>query len=237
MSSLSLTMAFLMGLTGSLHCAGMCGPIVWVMPFQHLQGFKKFLGIFLYHFARTSVYVLLGLILLSFRGLFHPEWQRYISIVLGVLLLVAGSLAFLPGNRLKLNVPWAEGVKNLLGRFIGRPGMSTFFVTGALNGLLPCGMVYMALAASVATGTPLQVAGLLYSFGLGTVPMLVTITLLKSKLSGSIFQHLKRSVPVLMFIFGSLFVLRGMNLGIPYLSPRIEIAQQGTVTSTCCHRK
>lgn len=237
MSSLTLTMAFLMGLTGSLHCAGMCGPIVWVMPFQHLHGFKKTAAIFLYHFGRTTVYVLLGLILFSFRGLFHPEWQRYISIVLGALLLIIGTLAFLPGQALKLKIPWAEQIKMLLGRFIGRPGMSTFFVTGVLNGLLPCGMVYMALAASVTAGNPWEVTALLYSFGVGTAPMLIAITLLKTKLSGSLFQQLKRSVPVMMFIFGSLFVLRGMNLGIPYLSPRIEIAEHGTVTSTCCHRK
>lgn len=235
MSSFTMTLALVMGFTGSLHCAGMCGPIVWVMPFQHLRGFKKALAIFLYHFGRISTYVVLGLVLQSFRGLFHPEWQQRVSIILGILLLVLGVLSFFPNRVLKLNAPWAEQVKMLLGKLIGRPGLSTFLFTGLLNGLLPCGLVYMALAASVSAAAPWEVAGLLYSFGLGTAPMLVAITLLKSKLSLLRLQHFKKMVPILMLTFGGLFVIRGMNLGIPYLSPKIQI-EHAQIKTTCCHK-
>src|SRR5690606_17654537 len=94
MATFSITMAYLMGLTGSLHCAGMCGPIIWVMPFRVLSGFSKWLGIFLYHVGRISVYAAMGAILHSFKSVFRPEWQQYISIVLGGTLLVAGILSF-----------------------------------------------------------------------------------------------------------------------------------------------
>ena len=235
MATFTMTLALLMGFTGSLHCAGMCGPIVWVMPFQHLNGLKKALAIFLYHFGRTTTYVILGLILHSFRELFNPQWQQHVSICLGVILLALGALAFFPNRSIKLNPPWAEHVKLLLGKMIGRPGWSTFLFTGFLNGLLPCGLVYMAFAASVSATTPWEVVGLMYSFGLGTIPMLVAITLLKSKLSLLRLHHFKKIVPVLMLTFGSLFILRGMNLGIPYLSPKIQMEQE-QINTTCCHK-
>src|SRR5665647_1034066 len=111
MNTLTLTMALLMGLTGGLHCAGMCGPIMWILPFQMLQGYKKAFGIFLYHFGRITVYALLALVLHSFRGLFHPQWQQYISLMLGVLLLLMGVISFFPNNKLKIHLPWAEQVK------------------------------------------------------------------------------------------------------------------------------
>lgn len=236
MDSVSLGIAILMGFTGSLHCAGMCGPIVWVMPFQHLSGIKKFAGIFLYHFGRITTYALLALVLFSFRSLFNPQVQQYISIALGAVLLIIGVLYFIPAAAVKVSMPWADKVKNLLGKFVGRPGLTALLVSGFLNGLLPCGLVYMALSTSLAAKTPVAAMGLMYAFGLGTVPMMVSITLLRSRVNLSQMQLLKRSVPILMFAFGSIFILRGLNLGIPYLSPKIEMQETG-VKANCCHKQ
>lgn len=235
MNALTFSMALLMGLTGSLHCAGMCGPIIWVMPFQSLSGFRKGLGIGLYHFGRISVYALLGVLLYSFRSLFHPQWQQYVSMALGVVLLVLGLLYFLPGKGRGVQLPWRSFIAGRLGKVLQQPGLGSLFLAGVLNGLLPCGMVYMALATVTAAAGPLQAMGTMYAFGLGTIPMLVSLTLLKSRFSALRLNSARKLVPALLLVFGSLFLVRGMNLGIPYLSPEVKV-EQGVVKHSCCHK-
>jgi len=236
MNTLTYTMALLMGFTGSLHCAGMCGPIVWIMPFQSFSGVKKIAALGMYHLGRISVYAALAVVLHSFRSLFDPKVQQYISLGLGGVLLVVGVLSFFPPHQLKINLPWADIVKNQLGKLIGRPGLGTIGLAGILNGLLPCGLVYMALSASLAAATPLNAALFMYVFGAGTLPMLVSITLLKSRFSFIRTLNARRLVPVVVFAFGCLFMLRGMNLGIPYLSPKV-VVEQHAIKSCCCHKK
>lgn len=235
MNTLTISMALMMGLTGSLHCAGMCGPIIWIMPFQKYEGVKKWLGIGLYHFGRISVYALLGWILYSFKSIFCPQWQQYISIGLGALLLVAGVVAFIPNSKIRIMMPWVGAVRKLLSGYIGRPGLSTLLAAGILNGLLPCGLVYMALSASMFADSSLNAVITMYAFGLGTVPMLVGLTLLRGKAGFVNRLSVRKLVPVAMFVFGCLFMVRGMNLGIPYLSPRVTIENQEVKTS-CCHK-
>ncbi len=236
MSTLTFTMAFLMGFTGSLHCAGMCGPILMIMPFQAFEGAKRALAMALYHFGRISVYASLALVLHSFRSLFDPKLQQYLSIGLGGVLLILGILSFVPNHLLKIKAPWTEMVKRQLGNIVGRPGLGAITISGMLNGLLPCGLVYMALSASMTASTSLQTILLIYSFGLGTVPMLIGISMLRSKLSFLRSNNVRKLVPVMVFAFGFLFVLRGMNLGIPYLSPKVEVAEH-EVRSCCSKHK
>ncbi|PZF71346.1 sulfite exporter TauE/SafE family protein [Taibaiella soli] len=230
----ALLMSFLMGLTGSLHCAGMCGPIMWVMPFQSLQGGKKLAGVLLYHLSRITVYVLLALVLYSFRSFFHPQWQQYVSVALGGLLLLMGVFYFLPNSALRVKLPWTKWVQHKLGAIIGNPKLSTLAAAGFLNGLLPCGLVYMALSAALTAQTAANAAALIFVFGLGTMPMLLTLIFLRNRFTALRNLSLRKMVPVLMFVFGSLFVLRGMNLGIPYLSPKVVVEHQ-QIKSCCCH--
>lgn len=236
MNSLTISMAFAMGLAGSLHCAGMCGPIIWVIPFNFMKGMHKWLGIAMYHFARISVYALLAFILYSFRGLFNPQIQQVLSIVLGGALLLIGLVTLIPSSKIRFNLPWTNYIKKHIGKFIANPSVFSLFITGALNGLLPCGLVYMALAASVTADGVWNTIGLMYAFGLGTMPMLIGLTIVKNRMLFLKFGHIKKLVPVMMFIMGSLFVIRGMNLGIPYLSPKLEITQH-EVKASCCHKK
>ncbi len=236
MNTLTITMALLMGLTGSLHCAGMCGPIIWVMPFQLLSGWKKWLAISLYHFGRISVYATMGVVLHSFKSVFQPQWQQYISIVMGVVLLLIGLLSFFPNSRFSIKLPWTQFVKNKLSHFVSKPSVSTLFITGLLNGLLPCGLVYMALSATLAAPGFAHAALLMYAFGLGTIPMLVGLTIIKdrTKVFG-LGGRMRKFVPLFMLFFGSLFVVRGMNLGIPYLSPKV-VVEQNEIKADCCHK-
>ena len=235
MSTSVVIMALLMGFTGSLHCAGMCGPIVFIMPFQLFKGVKKAVAIGLYHTGRISVYAFLALILHSFRSLFDPKIQQYISIVLGGFLLIAGILSFFSVHLLQIKLPWGGFVKKQLGSVIGKPGLGAITAAGMLNGLLPCGLVYMALSASITLSSAVQAMGLIYFFGIGTLPMLISITLLKNKIHLLRGNHIKKLVPVIVFSFGCLFVLRGMNLGIPYLSPKVEVAHNEI--HSCCHKR
>ena len=224
-----------MGFTGSLHCAGMCGPIVWIMPFQLFAGIRKFFAIALYHIGRVSVYASLALVLHSFRNLFDPKIQQGISIALGAALLITGIFSFFPGHFAQIKLPWGSFVKKQLGKVIGQPGLGAITVAGILNGLLPCGLVYMALSASMTLHSPAAAVGLIYLFGAGTLPMLVSITLLKNKIHILRSAHIKKLVPIVVFSFGCLFILRGMNLGIPYLSPKVVVAQNEI--HSCCHKK
>jgi sulfite exporter TauE/SafE len=228
-------MAFVMGIAGSLHCAGMCGAIMCVMPFQFFNGAKKFGAILLYHFGRTSVYAAMAVTLHFFRDAFDPRMQQYISVALGFILLGAGILSFLPlYSRFQVKLPWSGFVRNNLGRFIGNPGLPSITMAGVLNGLLPCGLVYMALSATFTLPSVTGAAFFMYSFGLGTVPVLISITLLRQRISFFQGPQLKKLVPVVVLFFGCLFLLRGLNLGIPYLSPKVDVSKHQI--HSCCHK-
>jgi len=228
--------ALLMGLTGSLHCAGMCGPIMLFMPFHQLKGIKKIAGISLYHFSRISAYALMAFFLFSFRDLFNPGVQRFVSVGLGALLLVVGLLSFFPlKERWQIKLPWSAFVRQKLTYFIGNPSLMAVSISGFLNGLLPCGLVYLALSTTLALQSPLQAVAFTYIFGLGTLPVLVSIILFRSRITIRKRALVQRFTPVVVFFFGCIFVLRGLNLGIPYLSPATQVSNG--VIHSCCHKK
>lgn len=236
MDGFSLSVAFLMGLTGSLHCAGMCGPIVLFMPFQHLQGFRKILGILAYHFGRIGVYVLLGLLLFSFKNLFSFQLQQYISLSVGIILFLAGIFSLFPNKATHIALPWTNFIKHQLGKLIGTASIPSLLLIGIFNGMLPCGMVYMALSAAISTShTAFYAMSLMAFFGVGTMPMLLAFTLLKNKTSLQKSNRLRRLIPLLMTFFGLLFILRGLGLGIPYLSPKAVSAPNG-IQGVECHK-
>ena len=231
-----LAVALLMGFTGSLHCAGMCGPIMMFLPFHQFKGARKVAAIGLYHLARISVYALMAFIIYSFRDSFNPRIQQYISIGLGSLLLAAGIATFIPlGLKLQIKLPWAEFTKRMLSKFIGQPDMPSIAMSGMLNGMLPCGLVYMMLSAVMVLHSPLEAVSFAYFFGIGTTPMLVSIILFRSKLNFGRANAFKALTPIFVFGFGCLFLLRGLNLDIPYLSPKVQVTN-GEIHS-CCHKK
>lgn len=225
-----------MGLTGSLHCAGMCGAIMWVVPFHKIIGWSKILALLAYHFFRITVYVLMGLLLFQFKDLFNPQVQQIISVILGSILLLLGVITFFPGSLGKImKHPWSSFVQSGLSKVACQPNLLAVSIAGLLNGLLPCGLVYMALSASIALDYRWEVAAFIYSFGIGTTPMLLAITIFRSKVSYALNGTVKKLVPLFVFAFGLLFVLRGLNLGIPYLSPKVHMSGQ-RIDAECCHK-
>ena len=227
---MELWTALLLGLVGSAHCAGMCGPLALALP-RSERG-KFLLGRVLYNLGRVVTYMLMG----AFFGLLGHGFalaglQRWISLVIGVAILAGLFLSprfahALPVTRF---VSW---LKASLGLLFQRRALTSMFVIGLLNGLLPCGLVYIACAAAVATGSLLGGMEYMIAFGLGTLPMMLAISLAGMKLQFVLRLRLQRLIPVSLAIVGVLLLLRGMALGIPFVSP--ELPAQPAVAS-CCH--
>ncbi|MFM7023724.1 MAG: sulfite exporter TauE/SafE family protein [Flavobacteriales bacterium] len=229
-----LLTAILLGLASSLHCVGMCGPIVMNVPFLSF-GNNKFFAIALYHAGRIFVYALLGIFsgsiatALSFAGL-----QQWISILAGGFLLL---LFFIPKIKNVMEKKLTAPVNRIYGTFskyFFQPTYSSVALMGAVNGILPCGMVYAALTASTAGGSVPESMLYMAFFGIGTLPLLLACSAGLSFLGTSFRNQFRKWAPYGTLVIGILFVLRGMNLGIPYVSPHFE---EKTKTVNCCHHK
>jgi sulfite exporter TauE/SafE len=216
---MELWTAFMLGLVGSLHCAGMCGPLALALPQTGDRPASFFVGRVAYNLGRIVTYCVLGLIFgLIGKTLLLAGIQRWLSIALGVALL-AGLFA---SRRLALWRPvtaLVDRVKAGMGFLLRRRSADALLVLGLLNGLLPCGLVYVACAGATATGDLFQGALYMLAFGLGTVPMMLAISLSGKLVPFSLRLRLLRAVPVAVFLLASLLILRGMELGIPYVSP------------------
>lgn len=218
-------LAFFMGLFGSVHCAVMCGPLVIALQagqqFTWLQVFNKVL----YQFGRISTYAVLGALLgllgnvAAFQG-----WQQSFSIITGVV-LIAFALTYFFAKKSALLVRWQtkaiQPFARTMGRWLYKPGGS--LVAGMLNGILPCGMVYVALASAMNTDTAWGGAQFMLLFGLGTLPLMIIFSLASSYSMKIIKVKFTTILPLLFLIMGIWFILRGANLNIPYLSPFLHL--------------
>jgi sulfite exporter TauE/SafE len=110
-----------------------------------------------------------------------------------------------------------------MGKILRNQSPLKLFLFGMLNGLLPCGMVYTALITSVIAGTPILSAFYLFFFGLGTLPGMILITFLANKITTRFRGKINKVLPYFVTIIGALIILRGLNLNIPYLSPKTTI--------------
>lgn len=216
---MELWTAFLLGLLGSLHCAGMCGPLALALPATGKTSATFVLGRLAYNAGRIVTYGLLGAGFGLLGGtLAVAGIARWVSLVAGfaiLLGLIASSRHVLNASVAKLSA-W---VRARLGFFLNRRTLASTFFLGAFNGLLPCGLVYAACAVAVTVGGTLMGVGYMLVFGLGTVPMILGIGLFGMKLQLAIRLKFQKLIPVGLFVVGVLLILRGMALGIPYLSP------------------
>jgi sulfite exporter TauE/SafE len=209
---------FLLGLLGSLHCAGMCGPLAVAVSASG-GGSHPATGRLLYNLGRLGTYTVLGALFGLFgRGLAIAGFQRWLSITAGVLIL-AGLVASTRRSPTGLLLRAVEFLKTAFGRLLGRGTLGSRVLLGSLNGLLPCGLVYVASASAAATGSPLVGAAWNLSFGLGTLPLMLAITLAGGRMPFVWRLRLQRFIPAGVAVTGAMLVLRGLALGIPYLSP------------------
>lgn len=218
--------AFLIGLIGSAHCVGMCGPIALALPGSGQVRVRMITGRVLYNLGRVVTYAFLGaLIGIAGHQIKLAGYQQVLSITTGAIILLfavlpskaGGQLLQLPG----LNRIWGYWQK-ITGRLFRMPGLKSMFLIGLLNGFLPCGLVYAALAGSLITGS-IQ-GGFVYMtlFGLGTFPLMLVTSLLPGVIKHDTRQKLNRLIPIAAMVLGVLFILRGLSLGIPFISPDLS---------------
>ncbi|MCK0146117.1 sulfite exporter TauE/SafE family protein [Arenibacter sp. F26102] len=231
-----LLSAFIMGLMGSFHCVGMCGPIAFMLPVDHNNPAKKLLQVFLYHLGRLTSYSILGLIFgFLGKGLYVFGIQQRLSIIIGVLMITVILIPYKTFSKYNFSKPiysLLSKVKSRLGKELKKKSPDTFLTIGLLNGLLPCGLVYMALFGSIATASPWLGVLFMFLFGVGTIPLMTSAVYFGSVLKGRAKKSVQQLIPVFVVLIGLLFILRGMGLGIPYISPE-PVIEMATSTLDC----
>lgn len=228
---------FVIGFFGSFHCVGMCGPIALALPVNSNNRLVVILTRLLYNFGRVITYSFFGLMF----GLFGNRLvliglQQYFSIIFGAAIII---YVFTPQrikvkfSTMKIYRMLVDDLRLLFGKMMKKESMISFLWLGILNGFLPCGFVYVALAGAITTGDPLSGAGYMTLFGMGTVPIMLGTSLLGKFINLKIRAKINKAIPVLAIILALLFIIRGLGLGIPYLSPKIgNFSQQEEIN---CH--
>jgi sulfite exporter TauE/SafE len=222
--------AFAIGALGSFHCIGMCGPIAFSVPMGGKSGLTGIIRALAYNLGRVATYSVLGLIV-GFLGkqLMFGNFQQGLSIGAGVLILAFLVLPKTITKKIDPTSTFARLFLKLKNTFRGLfQSKNTFgpLVLGLLNGLLPCGLVYIGLAGALALGNPLESAQFMATFGLGTAPIMISIILFGDLISLQWRAKIRKLMPILFAIMGTLFILRGMNLGIPYISPSMDMTER-----------
>ncbi len=225
----------LLGALGSLHCIGMCGPIALSLPVVNTSFVSKYWGALLYNLGRVVTYASLGVVFgLIGRTFVLMGFQQWLSIFLGVLLLL---ILFIP-KRYTTNVsifPSVMGsVRGGIGKLFQTKSYSALFSIGLLNGLLPCGLVYMAIAGAIATASVMNSSVFMAAFGLGTLPMMWVVAMIGSGFKLKFRMTIRRVYPYMLGLMACLLIIRGMGLGIPYVSPSFE-TKKGEAAVVTCH--
>ncbi len=229
--------AFMMGLLGSFHCVGMCGPIALSLPLKDTSAWGKFSGALFYNSGRIVTYTIFGFIFGSIgKSVAFFGYQQWLSITLGVVIILFIILpkrlgAFKNNNFILV---FFEKLRAAFGKLFLKKNFSSLFFIGLLNGLLPCGLVYMAAAVAVATGDIVNSMVFMAFFGLGTLPMMWSIAFFGNYVSVGIRQKIRKAYPYMMTLLACLLILRGMGLGIPYLSPKVGAEKKDMIN--CCAR-
>lgn len=214
-----------LGFATGFHCIGMCGPIALSLGLSKSQQVNFHLQNLTYQFGRIFTYTLLGAVVGIVGEGFHlAGFQQYITVFAGILLIIMALFSF--GGDFASKIPAINNallsVKINLGKFLQKKDYTSRFLTGVLNGFLPCGMVYMALTASLAAGGIWQSALFMTVFGLGTFPFMFAVVLFGNLINTATRNKILKFVPIFMLVLGGLFILRGLEIGIPYISPKKE---------------
>ena len=224
-----------LGIISSMHCVGMCGPLSLALPTQYLPSLKRTMAVLLYQVGRVITYAALGLIFgLLGRRIYLAGFQQWFSIGMGMLILFLVAHHWIFRKRLQLQFlnSFYMIVQRMMIRILNSKGMAPYLFFGIANGFLPCGMVYMALAGALVTTDIYQSVLFMGAFGLGTLPAMIAVSFLKQFIGTQTRSSFRRAVPILISVMAVILILRGMNLGIPFVSPSLPSA---TATPVTCH--
>lgn len=215
--------AFIFGLISSFHCIGMCGPIAMMLPVDHQNPVRKAFQISTYHLGRLSAYAIIGLIFGALgKGFFLAGMQQHLSIAIGILMIVfivvpERKLAQYNFSKPIYNV--ISKVKSALGKQFKNKSYQSLFTIGLLNGFLPCGMVYVALFGAIAMQSVGYGMAYMILFGIGTLPLMSLVMYINSFITPNFRNKIQTVIPYVAVFIGCLFILRGLGLGIPFISP------------------
>ncbi|GAB4336882.1 MAG: sulfite exporter TauE/SafE family protein [Flammeovirgaceae bacterium] len=222
-------LGFITGILGSLHCAGMCGAIALSIPQ------KNIVSIILYNLGRIFTYSILGVFFGWIgKGISITFFQQYLSILMGatiIILVIFRSQI----EKLVAKNTWMASIKTYFSRFLGKKDGFSRLMIGVLNGLLPCGLVYVALAGATAMADALSGGFYMALFGIGTSPIMASLMLSPRVLKAEGRIRMAKGVTAMTLLVGVLLMFRGLDLGIPYLSPKIEAKTKGK-NFECCSK-
>jgi sulfite exporter TauE/SafE len=224
--------AFILGAVSSLHCIGMCGPLAMALPLKDKNA-SKFTGALLYNLGRVTTYASFGLVFgMIGRSFAWFGWQQKISISLGIIIILSLVLPRLL-NKQNIITRWngklMATVRDRLGRPLFNGSPASLYSIGLLNGLLPCSMVYLALAGAISTGDAISGAVFMALFGAGTLPAMWAVSVFGGMMKQTVRVSARKLYPAMMMIMAMLLILRGLNLGIPYLSPKLGAGHASAV--------
>ncbi len=226
---------FTLGAIGSMHCVGMCGPLAMALPVHHFSSPKKLLAISLYQFGRIFTYSLFGLVLgFAGRHIYLAGYQQWFSVIMGVVVvvLVVQYWIFKRSAQPVLLNGLYNRVQKAIVYFLRSGKMQNYFLLGAANGLLPCGMVYVAIAGALTATNVFHSTLFMVGFGAGTLPAMMAISYFGQFIKLSVRNYFRKAIPVFATIIGIILILRGLNLGIPFISPILPGVHGGAIS---CH--
>ena len=234
--------AFVIGLIGSAHCAGMCGPIALALPLHNSNWANRITGGLVYNIGRVFTYLLLGGIFgLIGKGLHMAGFQLWTSIVVGTAMILIVLIPMLFNTIPSLGFvaeKFSFRVISSFKKLFRKETLGSLFGIGLLNGILPCGLVYVALAGAINTGDVRTAMLYMALFGIGTVPVMFAMNIAGTMVSLGLRKVVNKLTPYVIILLGVLFILRGLSLGIPYISPKAEaLTPVVEKAHSCCQPK
>ncbi len=223
---MELLSGLILGLAGSFHCVGMCGPIVLSLPAGNPRSASFVTGRVLYNSGRIITYSILGALFgLVGNRIFLFGFQQGLSVLTGIVILFT-VLFTLKGKDIFSKISWLNAVfvkfKIAFSKIYKVKSRSAMFMTGILNGFLPCGFVYIGLSGAMLTGEVFDGAFYMFLFGLGTVPLMLGLSFFGNFINIKVRKRITKLIPAFTVVLALLFIARGLNLGIPYISPKYE---------------
>ena len=201
----------------------MCGPIAMMLPVDHKNPTRKAAQILLYHAGRLTAYGSLGLLFgLLGKGFYMAGLQQQMSIIAGIVMITIVMLpekVFAKYNFSKPVYRTILKIKMSLGSQFRKRSNKALFITGLLNGFLPCGLVYAALFGAIAMHNVSFSVLYMLLYGVGTIPLMSAVVYASAFIKNPFRNTIAKVVPYAAVLIGMLFILRGLGLGIPYVSP------------------
>jgi sulfite exporter TauE/SafE len=201
--------ALIMGFAGSLHCVGMCSPLA--IAVSNLSP-GALMNRFIYNLGRIIMYGLLGAIV-GVLGWTLPfnNFQNLFSIVLGVTLLLF-SVWQISNVRVPLLTPLLQRLtitlKKVFGIFLQRKSFASVFMLGFLNGILPCGLTFLALTYCLTLANPVTSLYYMLLFGVGTLPAMLGMTAGFQYIVKRFNISFKKVTTAMLLISGCLLIAR-----------------------------